>query len=78
MQPGPMRDAFTAESAESILDRCPAGIGPATYRLFEAMELGRVPVILSDEWVPRKGLDGMSSVYGFPSAWWARFLRSCQ
>ena len=59
MEPGPMRDVFTAEYAEAIRDSqfvlCPAGFGPATYRLFEAMEMGRVPVILSDEWVPPQG-----------------------
>jgi hypothetical protein len=59
MEPGATRDAFTMEYAEAILDSqfvlCPAGFGPATYRLFEAMEMGRVPVILSDEWVPPHG-----------------------
>jgi hypothetical protein len=59
IEPGPMRDRFTVEYAEAILDSqfvlCPAGFGPATYRLFEAMEMGRVPVILSDEWVPPQG-----------------------
>jgi hypothetical protein len=59
MEPGPTRDLFTMEYAETILDSqfvlCPAGFGPATYRLFEAMEMGRVPVILSDEWVPPPG-----------------------
>ena len=59
MEPGPTRDMFTMEYAEAILDSqfvlCPAGFGPATYRLFEAMEMGRAPVILSDEWVPPKG-----------------------
>jgi Exostosin family len=56
MQAGPNRDRFTTEYAEAILDSqfilCPAGHGPSTYRLFEAM---RVPVILSDEWVPPPG-----------------------
>jgi len=59
MEPGPARDRFTREYAESILDSqfvlCPAGYGPSTYRLYEAMEMGRVPVILSDEWVPPPG-----------------------
>jgi hypothetical protein len=59
MEPGPKRDLFTVEYAQAILDSqfvlCPAGFGPATYRLFEAMEMGRVPVILSDEWVPPQG-----------------------
>ena len=55
----PTRDLFTKEYAKAILDSqfvlCPAGWGPATYRLFETMEMGRVPVILSDEWVPPPG-----------------------
>jgi hypothetical protein len=59
MEPGPTRDLFMMEYAEAILDSqfvlCPAGFGPATYRLFESMEMGRAPVILSDEWVPPQG-----------------------
>src|SRR5262245_33950911 len=35
---------------------CPRGWSPATYRLFEAMELGRCPVIISDDWVPIDGV----------------------
>jgi hypothetical protein len=59
MEPGPKRDRFTTEYAQTMLDSqfilCPAGYGPSTYRLFEAMEMGRVPIILSDEWVPPPG-----------------------
>jgi hypothetical protein len=39
---------------------CPAGHGTATYRIFEAMQLGRVPVLLSDDWVPPEGPDWSS------------------
>ena len=35
---------------------CPRGWSPATYRLFEVMELGRCPVIISDNWVPIDGV----------------------
>ena len=35
---------------------CPRGWFPATYRLFEVMELGRCPVIISDDWVPIDGV----------------------
>ena len=35
---------------------CPRGWSPATYRLFEVMELGRCPVIISDDWVPIEGV----------------------
>ena len=34
---------------------CPRGYGTSSYRLFETMRLGRVPVIISDEWVPPLG-----------------------
>jgi hypothetical protein len=34
---------------------CPRGISPASIRLFEAMCVGRVPVVLSDEWVAPEG-----------------------
>ncbi|GEO09126.1 exostosin domain-containing protein [Segetibacter aerophilus] len=42
---------------ESYFILCPRGIGPSTYRLFEAMQLGRVPVIISDSWVEILGVD---------------------
>jgi hypothetical protein len=36
---------------------CPRGIGPATFRTYEAMALGRAPVIVSEEWMPPDGPD---------------------
>jgi hypothetical protein len=36
---------------------CPRGLGVATIRLFETMRMGRVPVILSDQWVEPSGPD---------------------
>lgn len=36
---------------------CPRGAGTASLRLFETLACGRVPVILSDEWVPPEGID---------------------
>ena len=35
---------------------CPRGASPSSYRLFEVMELGRCPVIISDDWVPIAGI----------------------
>lgn len=35
---------------------CPRGFGPSSWRLFETMRAGRVPVIISDDWVPPKDL----------------------
>jgi len=35
---------------------CPRGIGASSVRIFEAMRAGRVPVIISDDWLPAPGL----------------------
>jgi Exostosin family len=34
---------------------CPRGYAASTWRLFETMKAGRVPVIISDQWVPPDG-----------------------
>jgi hypothetical protein len=48
-----------AKYADAVRDSafvlCPRGGGTSTFRLFEAMMLGRVPVILSDQWVAPAG-----------------------
>lgn len=31
---------------------CPRGVGTSSFRLFETLQCGRVPVIISDAWVP--------------------------
>jgi hypothetical protein len=36
---------------------CPKGIGPSSIRLFETLQAGRVPVIVSDNWVAPVGPD---------------------
>jgi hypothetical protein len=41
---------------------CPRGIGPSSWRLFETMRVGRVPVVISDDWVPPFGIDWHSFV----------------
>jgi hypothetical protein len=37
---------------ESKFILCPRGMCPSSVRLFETMKAGRVPVVISDEWVP--------------------------
>ena len=49
------KHAYLIEMQDSKFVLCPRGLGPATYRVYEAMQLGRVPVILSDDWVPPAG-----------------------
>jgi len=41
--------------ARSKFVLCPRGAGPSSFRIFETMAAGRVPVILSDEWVAPEG-----------------------
>lgn len=41
--------------ARSRFVLCPRGIGVGSFRLFETMQAGRVPVILADEWVEPDG-----------------------
>ena len=36
---------------------CPRGVGPGSVRVFEALRMGRCPVILSDEWTPPPHVD---------------------
>ncbi len=36
---------------------CPRGTGASSFRLQETLTVGRVPVIISDEWVPPVGID---------------------
>jgi hypothetical protein len=45
----------TIREAAFIL--CPRGVAPSSYRIFEAMKAGRVPVIVADAWVPPVGPD---------------------
>lgn len=47
------RYADTTKASKFVL--CPRGFGTSTIRLFETMRMGRVPVILSDQWVEPAG-----------------------
>lgn len=42
---------FASVMANSQFVLCPRGIGTSSFRLFEAMQAGRAPVILADQWV---------------------------
>lgn len=56
MLPSAEREVFHRRYIEDLLDSlfvlCPRGVGPTSMRLFEAMELGRAPVIIGDSWLP--------------------------
>lgn len=46
---------YVLEILRSKFVLCPRGQGTASHRLFEVMELGRVPVIIADDWVEPVG-----------------------
>jgi hypothetical protein len=51
------RDHYREVLGRSKFVLCPRGAGTASFRLFEALACGRVPVVLSDDWVEPKGID---------------------
>ena len=49
------QEAYVKNIKESLFYLCPRGAGHASIRLYEVMELGVAPVIISDGWIPPKG-----------------------
>lgn len=49
-------DRFIGSVLTSKFVLCPRGFGPTSMRLFEVMQLGRVPVVIGDSWVPVPGI----------------------
>lgn len=47
--------SFVEVTRKSKFVLCPRGMGTSSFRLFEALALGRVPVIISDQWVEPAG-----------------------
>lgn len=68
-----VRNAIQRSFINSVIDShfvlCPKGYGPSSMRLFEVMQLARVPVIISDSWVPVPGVDWSK---------FAVFVRECE
>lgn len=48
---------YAEVARSSLFALCPRGDGPNSIRLYEMMQLGVAPVILSDDWVPPRGPD---------------------
>ena len=53
---------------ESFFVLCPRGMGTSTLRLFEVLAAGRVPVIISDDWVAPNGPDWDSFSIHWPES----------
>lgn len=49
------RRSYLEEIRDSAFVLCPRGIGTGSVRVYETMQLGRVPVIVSDDWDPPDG-----------------------
>ena len=54
------RARYRQTMARSKFVLCPRGAGASSYRLYETLAGGRVPVIISDEWVAPNGVDWQS------------------
>ncbi len=50
-------EIYAREIIDSKFILCPRGSSPSTYRTYEALALGRPPIILSDKWVRPEGPD---------------------
>lgn len=50
------RQDYRRALADSWFVLCPRGNGASSMRLFETMRAGRAPVIISDDWVPPRGI----------------------
>jgi hypothetical protein len=51
------RESYRSVLARSRFVLCPRGRGTSTIRLYETLAAGRVPVVISDDWVPPVGPD---------------------
>jgi hypothetical protein len=60
--------SYTETIARSKFILCPRGHGPSSFRLFETLAAGRVPVILSDDWLPPPRVDWSSCAMRVPEA----------
>ncbi|MBC8164882.1 MAG: exostosin family protein [Bryobacteraceae bacterium] len=46
------KESYIDEIKRSLFVLCPRGYAPYSHRIIETMALGRVPVIIADDWVP--------------------------
>ena len=51
------QERYIREILDAAFSLCPRGLSPSSYRLYESMQLGRCPVVISDHWIPPQGPD---------------------
>ena len=52
-----LRRRFAEDIHRARFALCPAGMGPSSFRIFEAMKASRAPVVIADAWCPPPGPD---------------------
>lgn len=75
------RSNFLRTMGRSKFVLCPRGHGTNSFRLQETLAAGRVPVVISDGWVPPKGQDWGRAIVQWPESAIARLplhLRSIE
>ena len=60
--------SYAKSLGRSAFVLCPRGYGASSIRLFEAMQVGRCPVIVSDDWLPPPFVDWSSCSIRVPEA----------
>jgi hypothetical protein len=63
---GPAQEAYFNVASQSKFILCPRGNGASSIRFFEAMQLGAVPVLISDDWVLPLGPDWKKCILRIP------------
>ena len=69
------RASYGDELRRSQFVLCPRGLSVSSVRLFETMQTGRAPVIVSDDWVPPQGPDWQAFSLRVPEGDVARIPR---
>ena len=49
------QEIYIQQIRNAAFSLCPRGLSPHSYRLYESMQLGRCPVVISDNWIPPTG-----------------------
>lgn len=60
--------AFVRTLVSGAFALCPRGYSPSTYRVYESMQLGRCPVIISDDWTAPAAVDWGACSIRIPEA----------
>lgn len=52
-----LKRSFAVMLLQSKFALCPRGAGASSFRIYEAMQSGRAPVVIADDWTPPRGPD---------------------